>query len=162
MSKYNLSSAAGGATIAKGVTIANSAASSAANATHSIAASQASAKKSSKREYELLITSPQSLLSTQSDIKHTSNCLKAMAHPLRLKILCLLSKLEQISVLDLVEAVGTSQSNISQHLSILKEKGLLSCDKEANKVYYKLADEDLGELIHSIRKAFCNKNLSNY
>jgi len=141
MSKYNLSSAVGGTSVTN----------SAANATHSIAA-----------EYELLITSPQSLLSTQSDIKHTSNCLKAMAHPLRLKILCLLSKLEQISVLDLVEAVGTSQSNISQHLSILKEKGLLSCEKEANKVYYKLADEDLGELIHSIRKAFCNKNLSNY
>lgn len=110
-------------------------------------------------DYDLLITSPQSLLSTQSDIDHTSNCLKAMAHPLRLKILCLLSKLEHISVLDLVAAVGTSQSNISQHLSILKEKGLLSCEKEANKVYYKLADEDLGDLIHSIRKAFCNKSL---
>lgn len=111
-------------------------------------------------KYDLLKTSPQSLLSKQSDIEHTSNCLKAMAHPLRMKILCLLSKFDQISVLDLVEAVGTSQSNISQHLSILKEKGLLECQKDANKVYYKLANDDLVDLINSIRKAFCNKQFS--
>lgn len=108
--------------------------------------------------YDLLRTSPQTLLSTETDIEHTSNCLKAMAHPLRLKILCLLSQFEHISVLDLVEAVGTSQSNISQHLSILKEKGLLECEKDANKVYYKLADTDLSELLSSLRKAFCNKS----
>ncbi|MGH1541374.1 MAG: ArsR/SmtB family transcription factor [Arenicella sp.] len=110
--------------------------------------------------YDLLKTSPQSLLSKDADIEHTSNCLKAMAHPLRLKILCLLSKFDHISVLDLVEAVGTSQSNISQHLSILKEKGLLKCEKDANKVYYTLADADLSDLINSVRKAFCNKSLN--
>ena len=151
MSKYNFSPAQRGAYMSDAV-----------NSVNNSTQSEPSPLQSSPSEYELLITSPQSLLSTQEDIDHTSNCLKAMAHPLRLKILCLLSKLERISVLDLVEAVGTSQSNISQHLSILKEKGLLSCEKKANKVYYKLADEDLGELIHSIRKAFCNKNLSNF
>ena len=112
----------------------------------------------SSSNYEILKTCPEKLLSKETDISHASNCLKAMAHPLRLKILCLLMQFEKISVLDLVEAVGTSQSNISQHLSILKEKGLLRCDKEANKVYYCLVDEDLTLLVSSVRKAFCNKD----
>ena len=109
----------------------------------------------SSGNYDILKSCPEKLLSRTTDIVHASNCLKAMAHPLRLKILCLLMQFDKISVLDLVEAVGTSQSNISQHLSVLKEKGLLRCDKEANKVYYSLVDEDLALLISSIRKAFC-------
>ncbi len=112
----------------------------------------------SASNYEVLKSCPEKLLSKAADIDHASTCLKAMAHPLRLKILCLLMQFEKISVLDLVEAVGTSQSNISQHLSILKEKGLLRCEKEANKVYYCLVDEDLTLLVSSVRNAFCNKN----
>lgn len=112
----------------------------------------------SSANYDILKSCPEKLLSKASDVAHASNCLKAMAHPLRLKILCLLMQFDKISVLDLVEAVGTSQSNISQHLSILREKGLLRCDKKANKVYYSLVDEDLALLISSIRKAFCNKD----
>ena len=107
--------------------------------------------------YEVLKSCPEKLLSKPSDVDHASNCLKAMAHPLRLKILCLLMQFEKISVLDLVDAVGTSQSNISQHLSVLKDKGLLHCEKNANKVYYRLVDEDLALLVSSVRKAFCNK-----
>lgn len=107
-------------------------------------------------DYEVLRSCPERLLSKPADVDHASVCLKAMAHPLRLKILCLLMQFDKISVLDLVEAVGTSQSNISQHLSILKDKGLLCCNKDANKVYYSLANEDLALLVSSVRKAFCN------
>lgn len=109
-------------------------------------------------DYEVLKTCPEKLLSKSPDVDHASNCLKAMAHPLRLKILCLLMQFKKISVLDLVKAVGTSQSNISQHLSILKDKGLLRCEKDANKVYYLLVDDSLAILISSIRNAFCNKD----
>jgi predicted transcriptional regulator len=45
-----------------------------------------------------------------------------MSHPLRLKILCVLGD-KEVSVQDIVENVGTSQSNISQHLAILRDKG---------------------------------------
>jgi len=115
----------------------------------------------SASNYEVLKSCPEKLLSKAADIEHASNCLKAMAHPLRLKILCLLMQFDKISVLDLVEAVGTSQSNISQHLSVLRAKGLLRCDKEANKVYYSLVDEDLTLLVSSVRKAFCNRDRIN-
>ncbi len=57
------------------------------------------------------------LMSKEEDIQQAAKAIKAIAHPLRLKILCVLGDRE-VSVQDIVEQVGTSQSNISQHLAI--------------------------------------------
>jgi DNA-binding transcriptional ArsR family regulator len=62
----------------------------------------------------------------------------------------------EVSVQDIVELVGTSQSNISQHLSILREKGILVSRKDANKVYYRIADPKILQLIGAMRSAFCS------
>ena len=59
------------------------------------------------------------LLARAADIEIASRSLKAMSHPLRLKILCTLGSRE-VCVQGIVENVGTSQSNISQHLAILR------------------------------------------
>jgi DNA-binding transcriptional ArsR family regulator len=95
------------------------------------------------------------LITNQEDIIHASHSLKAMAHPLRLEILCVLGGTTEVSVQDIVEIVGTSQSNISQHLSILREKGILASRKDANKVFYRIADPKILQLIGSMRAAFC-------
>jgi len=79
-----------------------------------------------------------------------------MSHPLRLKILCVLGN-NSISVQDLVELVGTSQSNISQHLAILRSKGILDYKKIANRVYYYIDDERVIDLIQMMRGIFCGK-----
>jgi len=100
------------------------------------------------------------LISTEEDIQHASRSLKAMAHPLRLKILCLLGAESEVSVQDIVEHVGTSQSNISQHLSILREKGIIAARKDANKVYYRVGDPRILGLIGSMREAFCSSGRS--
>jgi ArsR family transcriptional regulator len=63
--------------------------------------------------------------------------LKALAHPIRLAIIQFLSEGERC-VCDIVEYVGTSQSNISKHLSIMKGVGILSDRKEGLSVYYEL------------------------
>ena len=89
-----------------------------------------------------------------ADINRAARCLKAMSHPLRLKILCVLGT-ESISVQDIVEQVGTSQSNISQHLSILREKDILGHKKEANRVYYYIDDKRMLKLIQMMREIFC-------
>jgi len=96
------------------------------------------------------------LITNEEDIHHASRSLKAMAHPLRLKILCILGSTTEVSVQDIVEQVGTSQSNISQHLSILREKGILASRKDANKVYYRIGDPKILNLIGSLREAFCS------
>ena len=78
-----------------------------------------------------------------------------MGHPLRLKILCILVGADEISVQDLVDQVGTSQSNISQHLSILRDKRILASRKDANKVYYRIGDPKILQLMGVMRDAFC-------
>ena len=95
------------------------------------------------------------LLADEGDLQHASRSLKAMAHPLRLKILCILGGAEEASVQDLVDRVGTSQSNISQHLSILRDKGILVSRKDANKVYYRIGDRKILRLMGTMRDAFC-------
>ena len=96
------------------------------------------------------------LITNEEDIHLASRSLKAMAHPLRLKILCILGSSSEVSVQDIVEQVGTSQSNISQHLSILRDKGILASRKDANKVYYRIGDPKILQLIGSLREAFCS------
>jgi len=95
------------------------------------------------------------LISKDEDIDRASRSLKAMSHPLRLKILCTLGDRE-ISVQDIVEHVGTSQSNISQHLAILRDKGILASRKDANRVYYRVGDERTLRLISMMRDVFCS------
>jgi len=98
-----------------------------------------------------------SILYDDTDIARAARCLKAMSHPLRLKILCVLGN-ESFSVQDIVEQVGTSQSNISQHLAILREKNILGSKKEANRVFYFIDDNRMLQLIQMMRDVFCTKH----
>jgi len=95
------------------------------------------------------------LMAKEDDIERASRSLKAMSHPLRLKILCVLGDRE-VSVQDIVENVGTSQSNISQHLAILRDKGILKSRKDANRVFYKVGDERTLKLIEMMQHVFCS------
>ncbi len=100
-------------------------------------------------------TEDMDLISRDEDIDRASRSLKAMSHPLRLKILCTLGE-DELSVQDIVERVGTSQSNISQHLAILRDKGILFSRKDANRVYYKVSDNRTLQLIVMMRNVFCS------
>ena len=91
----------------------------------------------------------------QNDVETASRSMKAMSHPLRLMILCKLGE-DEFSVQDIVDNVGTSQSNISQHLGILKDKGVLVTRKEANKVFYRVSDERTLKLLEMMRDVFCS------
>ncbi len=94
-------------------------------------------------------------IADEEDIVRAAACLKAMSHPLRLKILCILGG-GPTSVQEIVEKVGTTQSNVSQHLAILRQKGLLTFDKRANKVFYRIDDPRTLKLIEMIREVFCH------
>ena len=94
------------------------------------------------------------LIDKQEHIETAARALKAISHPLRLKILCVVGS-EEICVQDIVDAVGTTQSNISQHLAILRDKGVLQTRKDANRVYYRVADARTLQLIVLMREVFC-------
>lgn len=95
-----------------------------------------------------------SLIDKQEHIELAARALKSIAHPLRLKILCVLGD-QEACVQDIVDAVGTSQSNISQHLAILREKGILVTRKDANRVFYRVGDQRTLQLVGMMREVFC-------
>ena len=94
------------------------------------------------------------LIGRTESINQASAAMQAIAHPVRLKILCLIGNAE-ISVLEIVDAVGTSQSNISQHLAVLRDTGILAARKEANKVFYRVGDPRVLQMIALTRQIFC-------
>jgi DNA-binding transcriptional ArsR family regulator len=95
------------------------------------------------------------LIDKDEDILQASLAMKAIAHPLRLKVLCVLGEGE-LSVQDIVDNVGTSQSNISQHLAIMSDKGVLATRKDANRVYYRIGDPRTVKLVGMMRDVFCS------
>lgn len=94
------------------------------------------------------------LIDKQEHIETAARALKSIAHPLRLKILCVVGD-QEACVQEIVDVVGTSQSNISQHLAILREKGILITRKDANRVYYRVGDQRTLQLVAMMREVFC-------
>lgn len=90
------------------------------------------------------------------DIERAASALKAMSNPLRLKILCTLGD-KELSVQDIVDQVGTTQSNVSQHLAKLKEKNILTARRDANRIFYRVKDDRLLRLISMMCELFCAK-----
>jgi DNA-binding transcriptional ArsR family regulator len=96
------------------------------------------------------------LIEKQEHIELAARALKAIAHPLRLKILCIIGD-QEVCVQEIVDQVGTSQSNISQHLAILREKGVLLTRKDANRVFYRVGDTRTLQLVGMMREVFCGE-----
>ena len=95
------------------------------------------------------------LLARDQDIERASRALKAISHPLRLKILCVLGE-NEASVQDIVSMVGTSQSNISQHLTLLRDKDVLTSRRDANRVFYRVNDSRTLKLVSMMQEVFCS------
>lgn len=88
------------------------------------------------------------------DVENVASLLKTMAHPLRLKILCLLQD-KEMAVGELRDEVQTTNANVSQHLTILRSKGIISFRKDANFIFNKIADARIIELMGTMKKIFC-------
>jgi ArsR family transcriptional regulator len=81
--------------------------------------------------------------------------LKAMANEARLLVLCHLAESGELSVGELVDRVGISQSALSQHLAKLREEGLVATRKEAQTVFYSVCDPKAGQLLTLLHDLFC-------
>lgn len=81
--------------------------------------------------------------------------LKAMANEARLLVLCHLAESGELSVGDLVDRVGISQSALSQHLAKLREQGLVATRKEAQTVFYSVCDPKAAQLLTLLHDLFC-------
>jgi DNA-binding transcriptional ArsR family regulator len=93
------------------------------------------------------------MISDLEQIERAARCLRAMAHPTRLTILHLLSESER-TVSELEKLLAISQSNLSQHLNLMKDKDLLVSRREGNQVYYRLKDNRLMGLMALVQDLF--------
>ncbi len=80
--------------------------------------------------------------------------LKSISHPFRLQILCLLQD-KEMTVGELSKAIKTTDANISQHLSILRNQGILGTRKQANFIYNRITDDRVTGLIETMQGLFC-------
>jgi ArsR family transcriptional regulator len=90
------------------------------------------------------------------DIEKATKALKTMAHPLRLKILCVLSD-QELPVLEIVKRVGSSQSNISQHIGILRSEDILESKREGNKILCRVKNKKVLKFVGNLKSVFCEK-----
>lgn len=81
-----------------------------------------------------------------NQIELSAKILKALGHPIRYKIVKFLIN-EPKCVCKLIEDVEFSQSNLSQHLKILKEAGILTSEKVGLNVHYRLSSEKVKKII---------------
>jgi len=91
---------------------------------------------------------------TEADLKVfelQADICQTLANPKRLQIVGLL-KHGEVSVGEMVKAMGIPKANVSQHLSIMRQKGLIISRREGTTIYYKLASPKITEACSIMRE----------
>ncbi|MEI7662968.1 MAG: metalloregulator ArsR/SmtB family transcription factor [Bacteroidota bacterium] len=78
--------------------------------------------------------------------------LRAMAHPMRIAIIDLLSANKKLTVTEIYERLNLEQASASHHLNILKNKGLLESKRDGKMIYYSLKINELSNVIDCINQ----------
>lgn len=78
----------------------------------------------------------------------------SLAHPVRLRVLCSLSDGEK-TVSELTEFCDISQPSMSQFLARMREEGIVQSRKEGTRVFYEIADAQIGRLLLAVRSIYC-------
>ena len=81
--------------------------------------------------------------------------LRALANERRLMILCKLVEWGEGNVNSLAEAVGLSQSALSQHLAKMRDEGLVTYRRESQTLWYRIADPRIEDLFATLHRLYC-------
>ena len=84
-----------------------------------------------------------------------ADILRALANERRLMILCKLVEWGEGNVNALAEAVGLSQSALSQHLAKMRDEGLVTFRRESQTLWYRIADPRIEQLFATLHDLFC-------
>lgn len=91
----------------------------------------------------------------EQNVSDAARLLKSLANDSRLLILCKLVEHSELHVGALVDAVGISQSGLSQHLAKLREEGLVTFRRDAQTLYYRCADPRAARLLAFLHELYC-------
>ena len=91
------------------------------------------------------------LAQLQASAEQAAALLKAMSHPKRLLILCMLSGSPGTSAGELTRITGLSASATSQHLARMRDEGLI----DAQRILYSIKNEAVNAIIATLKNVYC-------
>lgn len=86
-------------------------------------------------------------------LEQAAECLRTLAHPHRLRIVQMLLGGEY-TVGELAEACGIASHVASEHLGLMRDRGLLGCERDGRRMYYHIEEEGLASIMNCIEKRF--------
>lgn len=82
---------------------------------------------------------------------------KALAHPIRLKIVCGLTRKDECNVSVMVEKLKVPQPTVSQHLNILKSANIIKGYRKGTQICYKISNEQVKKVVSSMEINLCEQ-----
>jgi ArsR family transcriptional regulator len=95
------------------------------------------------------------LVEFEKKANEVADILRALANERRLMILCQLVEYGEATVGSLVDTVGISQSALSQHLGKMRDEGIVAFRRDAQTIWYRIADGRIEELFATLHRLFC-------
>ena len=90
----------------------------------------------------------------RQNIRDAAEGLRALAHEIRLSVLCHLLQ-GPMCVQELMEVTGATQSNLSQHLAKMRLMGVLVNEKRGQQVFYRIANPAFEQLVKALKVIYC-------
>ena len=95
------------------------------------------------------------LAAFEKQVSEVADILRALANERRLMILCKLVESGEANVTSLADAVGLSQSALSQHLARMRDEGLVTFRRDGQILWYRIADPRIEQLFATLHELFC-------
>ncbi|MCF7835228.1 metalloregulator ArsR/SmtB family transcription factor [Candidatus Gracilibacteria bacterium] len=90
----------------------------------------------------------------KTDLNKLSKILENLSQPMRLQIICLLNKVDRLSVCEMIEKFKIKQNLISHHLSMLRKIGIVKTQREGVKIFYSIEKKVYQDFKENIKNVF--------
>ncbi|HRX36211.1 MAG TPA: metalloregulator ArsR/SmtB family transcription factor [Aestuariivirga sp.] len=97
----------------------------------------------------------ESLAGFEANAAEAAGMLKSLANEKRLMILCKLLEHGEMGVMALSNAVGLSQSALSQHLARMRDENIVSFRRDGQSIYYHVTDPRISQVLGTLKNVFC-------
>jgi DNA-binding transcriptional ArsR family regulator len=96
----------------------------------------------------------------EANVLEVAGILRALGNERRLMILCKLAEASEMTVGALVDAVGLSQSALSQHLARMRDENIVTFRRDSQTLWYRIKDPRIEQLMAELHRLFCHGNPS--
>lgn len=99
------------------------------------------------------------ILTDKSIFEMQAEICKTLTNPKRIEILNVLRN-EERTVTELVNAVGASKANVSQHLAVMRHKGILTTRREGVNIFYRVANPKVIEACSLMKEVLFEQHMA--